>query len=385
MKKTLIALAALAATGAAFAQATISGNLGLSWQQNPLVSQADGSHVQGLSMNDGEIYIAATEDLGGGTSATARGGFTMRGRGTAILDRDATLSIKGSFGALTGGSLRSCGSMVTVQSGAVTGTQYTANESSNYLPLDKCSMVDTIYFSVPVGPVLFTATYGEFAAGATYNSATGGYWLDSKGNVNGITFTDLDGTYNQGPLMVRMNVTTFSTTMNKSDSATAALAPYGANGVVAVDGMIRTRLVGTYDIGVAKFGMGYQNRTMGLADQYVASVAVPYGNSLFGVDYTARAGQGPIDKGQAGAVAAYVLGASRDGDKASSSLGLGWTYNFSKTTNLNVSYITYTDAGANTKYGTASTTAFTYAGITGAGSTPALLDTEYRVRLLKSF
>ena len=385
MKKTLLALAALAVTGASFAQATISGNIGFSWQQNPTVNQTDGSHIQGLSMNDGEIYIAATEDLGGGMSATARGGFTMRGRGTAILDRDATITLKGNFGALTAGSLRSCGSLVTVQSGAVTGTVYSSNESSNYTPLDKCSIVDTIAFSMPVGPVMVSAAYGEFAAGATYNSATGGYWLDSKGNINGITYTDLGAVYTGGPLMVGLNVTTFSAAMNKSDSASAALAPYGAYGVTPADGVIRTRLVGTYDAGVAKIGLGYQNKTGGFADQYVASVAVPYGNSLFGFDYTARGAQGVGDKGEAGAVAAYILGAARDGDKASSSMGLGWTYNFSKTTNLNVSYITYTDAGANTKYKAASTTAFTYAGITAAGATPALLDTEYRIRLMKSF
>ena len=66
MKKTLIALAALAATGATFAQATISGNIGFSWQQSPVkAASGDGSHVQGFAINDGEIYISAKEDLGG--------------------------------------------------------------------------------------------------------------------------------------------------------------------------------------------------------------------------------------------------------------------------------------------------------------------------------
>ncbi len=58
MKKTLIALAALASlatSGAAFAQATISGQLGFSWQQSPVVNNTDGSHAQGLAMHDGDF------------------------------------------------------------------------------------------------------------------------------------------------------------------------------------------------------------------------------------------------------------------------------------------------------------------------------------------
>jgi len=373
----------LATSGAAFAQATISGNLGFSWQQNPVIA-TDGSHIQGFSMNDGEIYISAKEDLGGGMSATARGGFTMRGRGSAIMDRDASVSLTGSFGALTAGSVRTCGTLVTVQSGAVTGTAYSSNESNNYLPLDKCSMVDVVAYSIPVGPVMLTATYGEFAspvgysiAAATTSTLAVTQSLDSKGNTNGITFTDVAAVYSGGPIMAGVNVTTFAAATNKS---LGTLSGY----LTPADGVIRTRLVGTYDAGVAKFGLGYQNKTGGFADQYVASVAVPLGNIMLGLDYTARAAQGALDRGTTGAGAAYALGQMRDGDKASSSIGLGATYNFSKTTSLNASYITYTDAGANGKYSAAVQTS-SIVGTNTTGTTAALLDTEYRVRLMKTF
>ena len=321
-------------------------------------------------MNDGEIYITATEDLGGGMSATARGGLTMRGRGSAIMDRDATITLKGNFGAINAGSLRSCGSLMGVLSGVVTGTVYSANESNNYVPLDKCSIVDTVAYSVPVGPVMVTAAYGEFAAGASYNSTSAaGQWLDSKGNVNGITYYDLAGVYNQGPLMVGVNVTQFGAVSNLSVAGLSSTFKI-------VDGVIRTRIAGTYDMGTAKFGLGYQTKTGGSADQYVASVAVPMGNAVFGLDYTARAAQGVYDNGAAGAAAANALSNGRNGDKASSAIGLGLTYNFSKTTNINASYITYNDAGANTLMNSSNT---------AAGTTAAKLDTEYRIRLLKTF
>jgi hypothetical protein len=185
--------------------------------------------------------------------------------------------------------------------------------------------------------------------------------------------------------MASLTVTQFSTTAAKT-----TLDP--------INGGLRTRLAGTYDAGVAKFGLGYQVKTGGAADQYIASVAVPMGSTVFGLDYTGRGAQGAFDGGRAGAGVMQVLTGARDGDKASSSVGVGATYSFSKSTTLNFSYITYNDAGANDKFGapvaaaapvlkddgtlkTAGKTANAFP----AGTTPALYDTEYRIRLMKTF
>ena len=188
MKKTLIALAAVASVSASYAQATISGKLGFAWQQSPVVA-ADGSHVQGLSMNDGEIYVSATEDLGGGMSATARGGLTMRGRGTGVADRDGTISLMTPNGSVTVGALRSCGPLDAVKSGAVVGTVYEANESVNEVPLDKCSLVEVVTYTAPkMGNVTVSATYGEFGSAITAPTS------NLKGNATGLTFTVLGAT-----------------------------------------------------------------------------------------------------------------------------------------------------------------------------------------------
>ena len=198
-----------------------------------------------------------------------------------------------------------------------------------------------------------TGTAAAAVAPATTGVVTGTASASSMaGNSNGITFTDLGGVYKAGPLMIGANVTVFSS----------------VGALKVVDGVVRTRVIGSYDAGVAKVGLGYQNKTGGSADQYVASVAVPMGNATFGLDYTARAAQGVFDNGVAGAAAALALFTARNGDKASSSVGVGMTYNLSKTTNVNASYITYTDAGAN-----------------ALANIAPVLDTEYRIRLLKSF
>jgi len=373
MKKTLIALAAVAATGASFAQATMSGNLGFSWQQSPVI-HASGQHVQGFAMNDGEIYITATEDMGAGWKATARGGFTMRGRGNGVADRDGTISLTTPAGVVTVGALRACGSLMAQLSGAVTGTIYSSNESNNYVPLDKCAIVNVAAFATKLAGATVSATYGEFEAGATATNS------NERGNSNGVTFTVLAAEYPMGPVIVGGDWTAFSAVTVYTLGQNAAAATGSA--LVPANGVNRYRMYAKYDAGVAKFAGGYQIKDMA-ADQYVASVAIPYGNFTFGLDYMGRGEQTYVAKNNAEAGTAWILSNARTGDKASSALGLGATYNFSKTTNLNVSYITYTDAGANSKF--AAGTAASATGVNAAGTTAAQLDTEYRIRLSKSF
>ena len=394
MKKTLIALAAVAATGASFAQVTMTGNIGFSWQQSPAVSSS-GQHVQGFAIQDGEIYITAKEDLGDGWAATARGGFTMRGRGNGIADRDATVQLTTPLGAVTTGALRACGSIMAQQSGVVTGTVYSSNESVNAVPIDKCSIVNVLTLTTKLSDYTLSATYGEFEGGAT------GLSSNDRGNATGITFTALAAEYGNGPLVVGGDWTAFAAATVYTTAS--ASQPYVYNSLLGVtngqvisaagsnylpvDGANRYRLYGKYDAGFAKFAAGYQMQDK-RADQYIASVAVPYGNFTFGLDYLGRNEQTYAPKDLAEALAAYLLTGARYGDKASSAIGIGATYNFSKTTTLNASYLSYTDAGANSKYkaiSTSSATGTTLATFNTAGTTAASLDTEYRIRLMKSF
>jgi len=406
MKKTLIALAAVAATGASFAQVTMSGNIGFSWQQSPVralpaqtssvtVVPTDGSHVQGLSIQDGEIYITAAEDLGAGWTATARGGFTMRGRNNGIADRDATVTLATPFGVVNTGTLRSCGSLDAQKSGVVTGTVYSSNETNLYTPLDTCSLVNVLAFATKLSDITVSAQYIEL------NSAAA---TTDRGNANGATGLVVGAEYAKDAAKVGFDYLMLSVANGISQGATTT----GNTSLLPLDGLTRLRMYGSYDMGVAKFAAGYQIRNFNLADQYIGSVMVPMGNFTFGLDYTGRGAQGRNSKGSSyddlvqGAIAAAGYGI-RNGDKASNSLGLGATYNFSKTTTLNFSYITYTDVGTTVAPGLAS---YSTAGLSAtqaaamptlynaiygsnlaAGATlqSALYDTEYRIRLMKTF
>ena len=102
MKKTLIAMAAVAVAGVASAQVTITGKYAFAYQS---ASVASVKTTGGLT-TDGDIVFAAKEDLGAGMSIAASSALKLRGRGTGTTDgRDASLKLSGGFGTLMVGSI----------------------------------------------------------------------------------------------------------------------------------------------------------------------------------------------------------------------------------------------------------------------------------------
>ena len=392
MKKSLVALAVLAASGASFAQVTIVGNVGMSYQMSPALTYSATAagqttpRSQGLQIQDGEIYVTATEDLGGGWAATARGGWTMRGRDTTIITRDATVSLRTPVGQLTAGSLRTCGPIVTILSSAITGPVWTANESNNNVPLAKCSLIDTVIFGTPLGkgsPFTVAGSYGEFNGSNVTNTTPLG---NTAANATGLTFGQAQIVYASGPMLAGIDYTGFQMAKNNLGGAAGSAGAQGA--IDAYDGLGRVRAWGSYDFGFMKVGAGYQNVTRNVADQYALSLTVPLGAVTVGMDYTVRAAQGKLDlpgtaaQQIASATVIYNLNGARDGDKEWSSIGVGATYAFSKLTTLNMSYIVYNDAGVNTKYAQTGALGALTPSATG---TLKQLDDEYRIRLMKAF
>jgi len=105
MKKSLIALAALAASGVALAQVTLSGGLGVAFEKN-------GASDAQLTKGDGNatnLTFTGTEDLGGGLSAGFRlntriDGMTGRNDNTdSRLVQNAQISVGGGFGRIAFG------------------------------------------------------------------------------------------------------------------------------------------------------------------------------------------------------------------------------------------------------------------------------------------
>jgi len=96
MKKTLIALAAVAVSSAAMAQATISGTFNVDVQNTMSASDMT------VGMGDAIVRFDVAEDLGGGIKATANTTIqTSAGRGGAVSGNGYGFAISGGFGALS--------------------------------------------------------------------------------------------------------------------------------------------------------------------------------------------------------------------------------------------------------------------------------------------
>jgi predicted porin len=113
MKKTLIALAALAATSASFAQVTIYGTLDGSYGANTTSGQTTDIGMRSSYDSTSKIGFRGTEDLGGGMAAGFNfetGGLNMGTGGTAMdTSRASNLSLSGGFGKVTLGRIVSVG------------------------------------------------------------------------------------------------------------------------------------------------------------------------------------------------------------------------------------------------------------------------------------
>ena len=96
MKKTLIAMAAVAAASGAMAQAVISGSYNMDLQNTFSNDKA------AVGMGDVIVAVSSSEDLGGGMSISANTTFQGEGgRGGAISSNGYSLGIKGGFGGIT--------------------------------------------------------------------------------------------------------------------------------------------------------------------------------------------------------------------------------------------------------------------------------------------
>ncbi len=102
MKKTLIAMAAVAVAGVASAQVTISGAIGMGYQNS--------FGTKGTARTDGNVNFTATEDLGGGLSVTAVGGVDLQNRGQYAAGRNLSLTVNGGFGSFVMSSVNSANS-----------------------------------------------------------------------------------------------------------------------------------------------------------------------------------------------------------------------------------------------------------------------------------
>lgn len=337
MKKSLVALAALAVVGVASAQSTValSGKLGFAYKTQEGAGAAP-VKANGLEVTDGDFVIAATEDLGGGLKATASMAVQSRGRDTGVAGRDASISLAGGFGAVTIGAIE-IGNGIIGLGGADAPTMGMDGAAGaggiSRAVLSAAMNLDVLLYTSPAMGG-FTLTAGLLDS-TPVNPLTG---VATNTLGMGDTATSVDASllavnYGAGALAAAADLTTFG---NNSSG-------------VGLDN--RVRLSASYDMGMVKFGAGYEKIKFSAAGndetQYLLGVSAPVGKAItVGANYAKNSKDGAVD------VSGYELGAN---------------YALSKRTGVQVAYQSLSESSAN--------------GIVASTGSA----TAFRVRLLHSF
>jgi len=263
MKKSLIAVAALAAFGTAYAQSTvtISGKLRYAVESSETTTGATVYTGQGIARTDGDIVFTAVEDLGGGLKATANFAFHTGGRTAAAANRDGNLMLSGAFGTFAFGSIDAGNGIIGLGGAGAP----VAGVTEGSILVDSGNN-DYVSYTTPTMSG-FSVRFMALEASNTASAATGA--TSFAGLESGSSVTTQDATligvnYANGPLTIAADMTDYG---NNADTS------------VAVG---RTRISASYDLGVAKVGFGRESRD---AKATLASASVNTVDTILGVSF----------------------------------------------------------------------------------------------------
>lgn len=357
MKKTLIATAALAISGAAFAQVTITGsvaygykqssNAGTSGTKNQILAGVADTFVggsggnsagenSGFGIDTSTVTFAATEDLGDGMKAEASLNIDTLNR-AAIAGGDTSLKLTTSVGRLSLQTYKP----VDYLSGGISGVGGAGLDDKVFSARVNR---DAVGFDTKLGPVYVGFSHLEAGPTKKDTAVALGLGVGAAGaptsvgqRLNSFSFTYVDG-----PIIANLNYLTYD---NRGDTDST------------YKDTIRT--AASYNAGFAKFGAGYSvTTTMAGATVKDALVAasLPSGNWTFGANY----GIGQVEGSTIGfnaSVAALMKQGLSQGAAATQATTLGITadslngtrsgysltaaYALSKRTSLTASYVNW--------------------------------------------
>jgi len=344
MKKSLIALAALAAVGVASAQSsvTLSGRLdaGLIYTQKVAPGAAKANVGRGLN---NWINFAATEDLGGGLRAI--GNVNMRfdpqtgvpeGNARPLFQGETRVGVSGGFGTLLVG--RGLTALQTPNSLAdpwgtstVAASPYAIGYVTDYAAGGEGRIDTGIFYTSPsFNGLTLSASFSprkiQLASGysktamsvnALYSAGPLTVGLGRENNRANDTFTQLYGTYDLGVARLHLGVGKVDggTLAERTGTGTTSTMTITASGAVIAGGTTTNIVAPEGSIDIINIG-----------------ATIPMGATSFRVGYSQWNGTGAV------------------GQKDDSKLGLGVRHNLSKRTYL------YSDIATQTRKNNSATT-----------------------------
>jgi hypothetical protein len=354
MKKSLTALAVLVASGASFAEATITGQIQMGYQALHTVSGGatgtpfsgpapylgiyNGSSrtvdTSGLGVDTANIYFTVSEDLGGGQTLVAKQGFDTVRRGSVAGGDTVMTYTNNSFGQIELGSVKDS----DVFSGVAYGSDNLITFDGRLNQIETSS--DYISYAAPIGPFLFKFIHSESSNGLGLGTGTqGAAPITTQGNNTFIL------AYLKGPL------TTFGAyrSYNNQDEA---------GGVFNGNGLTKKSVIHVeagYDFGRAKVGLGvdHVDANWGFTqDSVMVGVSVPVGAWLFsGAFESVKANSSNLPIGAVGSgpatlpVPSFWQAVMAQTDGTANGISLAAQYNLSKRSNVAVKYSSWMRSG----------------------------------------
>lgn len=266
MKKTLVALAALAATGA-FAQAAITGNVTYGYSQ----STKSDALASGFGVDTAEVYFDAKEDLGGGWAADAKLGLSDTTR-AGVSGGNVVLGLTTGAGKFVFATTKGADYLSGGISG-VAGIGFDGKVFSNR------SVRDTVSYIVPISSFTLTLSHQEADAnsGAALDATKLGLGAGAAGEQTlvGQRLNVIGFGYASGALAANLQYLSYD---NRTD-----------NSATSTKDALRAQF--SYDLGAAKIGAGYSQATRtnsGTIKDALVGVSVPMGAATFGIQWGQR-------------------------------------------------------------------------------------------------
>jgi hypothetical protein len=342
MKKSIIALAVLAASGASFAQVTITGNYtagykssynapnqgdatrqGIQRVTQALAGGSAGNAVgdsSGLGIDTSLITFSAKEDLGGGMNVAAEMSIDGLSRGGAS-GGDSSVKLTTSVGRLTLQTYKP----VDYLSGGISGVGGVGMDNKVF---PSRGLKEGVGFDTKLGPVYVGIAHLEQASVSSSTTSGVGMGLGVGGagaaGTTGQRLNSLSATYVGGALIANVNYLVYD---GRTDNVNSSYKD-----------VIRT--AASYDFGVAKLGGGLSVLTTTggstLTDTMIA-VSVPVGALTLGANFAQETSAGTVTQAALGVTAGQL-------DQTRNGYGLSATYALSKRTSLIANYANWLSA-----------------------------------------
>jgi len=263
MKKSLVALAALAVVGAASAQVSITGTISFSQQTAYGASGVAGNAgASKTAQSDGSIFLGGSEDIGGGNTVSFSSGFDANGRVGAGTE-NSSLSVGGGWGTFGFSNYESHSPIDdnTLISGASQNAGFHDTKAFGIMLSNRLA----ISYATP--------SFSGFVAKVGYIRNTDGtgskYALSGKYTAGGLTaYLEADSFDN----------TNYGTSTVQNSDGTANTTTVNQAGASAYNGYV------VYDAGVVKVAAGYNKNSYDSNGTTTVGVNVPLGAFSIGAD-----------------------------------------------------------------------------------------------------